>query len=469
MRERVFGLETEYAVLHRPKEGGRTARPADIVEAMSELLVRGYGLPDTRFLVSGAKFYYDVGHAEWSLPECRSAREAAVYDKAADHLLASLLDGVEAELAARGMPGRVLLVKNNVDPDGHTYGCHENYMAEKVTRWLDLEDHLRLTVRYLVPFLVSRQILTGSGRVGWGPRREQGLGYQIMQRADFIDEVVSKETRGQRAIVNLGRESEPLMRADYRRLHLILGDANLSGWASFMKLGTTGVVLRVLEDADVGAIPHLADPVSALRRISRDPTCRARVALAQGGESTAIEIQRVYLRQAEAHFERDAPSPEEETILAEWGAALDVLEEDPIGLDHKADWVTKKRVLDRYLDARGLRLSDIPEGTPECFRALRIDLDYHDISPAQGLYYRLLGGAPDSLVTGDEIARAQREPPPYTRARVRGEVIASARRTGNEVKVDGWDEIDIGQGTVKLPDALGFVVPAVHRLLAGRA
>lgn len=459
MRDRVYSLETEYAIQLRGNGPRGAGLRSDAIQLICRLLSHTYGLPRSQFLVNGSRVYADVGHPEWSLPECRDPREAAVYDKAADFTLAGLIAEVEEQLGCG-----VSLVKNNVDPAGNTYGCHENYMAERTTPWLGMEDHLRLTVRYLVPFLVTRQIFAGAGRIGWGPRGEEGPRFQISQRADFIDQVVSKNTLKSRAIVNLGRETEPLMHNTHRRLHLILADANPSGWATYMKLGTTGLVLRALEHIDVENIPHLADPVLALRQISRDPTCKARVSLRGGKSATAVEIQREYLRQVEAHLGRVPASSEEQAQLDEWRNSLDVLAEDPMGLDRRADWVTKKRLLDRHLARQGLSFETLAPQSEPFFSALRMDIQYHDLSPKTSLYRRLLGDRPDTLVTKSEILRAVDHAPPFTRARIRGEVIAAARRGPMNVSVDRWDAVELGGGVVPLPDPLLFVEPTIFRL-----
>jgi len=461
VRERIFSLETEYAISFRTERGSESPESRKIVEALRRPLVEQCGISGSAFLVNGSKFHHDMGHAEWSLPECRSAREAAVYDKAADHLLGTVIPQAERQLAAQGHRGRLLVVKNNADAEGHTYGCHENYMAESETDWLNREDHLRLTVRYLVPFLVTRQIFCGAGRVGFGPRLEEGFGFQVMQRADFIDSVVSKETRRERAIVNIGRETEPLATGNYRRLHLILADTNLSGWATYLKMGTTGLILRMLEDLSFGDIPHLQDPLDALRQISRDPSCRTRVRLRDGREVTAVEIQRVYLEQAQAYFKSDEPSPQEQEILRLWEETLNLLEQNPMALFGKVDWVTKKHLMDRYLEKTGLGWERDLRDQPAYYELLRMDIQYHNLSPQEGLFYRLLRGKLDTLASDHEIHQAKSVPPPYTRARIRGDVIAAARRTGMRVEVDKWERVEVGNYGIAIDNPLDFVAPEV--------
>jgi len=463
VRERVLSLETEYAVAFHSEGPSATPDPSRIVEAIGKPLTQKWGIPASRFLINGSKFHHDVGHAEWSLPECRSAREVAVYDKAADLALGSLLREAEAELARDGYDGRLLVVKNNVDAHGHTYGCHENYAAERQTAWLGTEDQLRLTVRLLVPFLVTRQVFCGAGRVGLGPRLEEGGGFQIMQRADFVDETVSVDTTKRRAIVNLGREKEPLATGNFRRLHLILADANMSPWATYLKLGTTGLVLSLLEDLCLGDIPHLENPVAALRTISRDPSCSVTVPLRDGRELTAVQIQRIYLDQAQRYLASHQQSDDEAQLVGRWAQVLLVLEQDPKQLFGKVDWVTKKALMDAHLVRAGLQWSDLSDG-PVPYDLLHLDIEYHNLSPDEGLFCRLPEERWGGLISSEEIRQAQLSPPPYTRAKVRGQAIALARRTVVHVEVDHWDRVTIGRWHISLGEPLEFFSPDLYAL-----
>lgn len=465
MDERIFSIETEYAIFFEPDPDSTKPENNEIVDALRWPLIQGYGLPRCKYLVNGAKFDYDVGHAEYSLPECRSAREATVYDKAADAQLAQATPTAQERLAQRGYRGRLSIVKNNADTEGNTYGCHENYMALSESDWLGREDHLRLTIRYLIPFLVTRQLFCGAGRFGFGPRLEEGPGFQIMQRADFIDAVVSKETQKERAIVNISRENEPLATGNFRRLHLILADANMSGWATYLKLGVTGILLRMVEDLYLDNIPHLLDPLNSLRRISRDPSCRTRVPLRDGRALTAIEIQRLYLAQAQHYFDTHEASPEENEILTHWEETLSVLEKKPGQLFGKVDWITKKYLMDRYLERNGLTWNSDLRNHAAYYELLRMDIQYHTLAFDEGLFYRLLRGKSDSLITEEEIEQAKSVAPPFTRARVRGAVVAAARRVGATLEVDRWDHLRIGHVGVELGNPLDFFLPEVLQLL----
>jgi len=479
MRDRVFSLETEYAIMFQSSSQNILKNlNREIFEALRQTLVEQYGIPNSSFLINGSKFYYDAlwrsdestGNIEWSLPECRTARETAIYDNAADRALAQAIPAAEQHLQQEGFVGRLFLIKNNVDSHGNTYGCHENYQAERITHWLSVQDHLRMTIRYLVPFLVTRQIFCGSGRVGWGKTSEQGVRFQIMQRADFIEEIVSKETVQERAIVNLSRETESLMADNqrHRRLHLILADSNMSGWATHLKLGTTGIILCLLEELGFGEIPHLQNPLQALRQISRDPTCTVPVLLSNGSTATAIEIQRLYLNQAETYFQTHMASSEEQAILRDWRIVLDQLEQDPMQLSDRLDWVAKKRLMDLYLQRQGQDWQNIPENGEVHYKLLELDIQYHNLSPQTSLFHKLLVDKPDTLATVAEIQQAQIQPPPYTRAWLRGTAIELARNSETKVAIDFWDKLKIDQCSIAIPDPLEFYSPQLCTLVAAR-
>lgn len=460
MRERIFSMETEYAVSFV----GQDEPTKDVlVDALRVALVEVAGLDTTQFLVNGSRFYHDVGHGEWSLPECRTAREVAVYDKAADNLLVSLLPQAEKRLHDGGHRGRLLVVKNNIDAHGHTYGCHENYMAQRETSALDSEDYLRLSIRYLVPFLTTRLILCGTGCIDGGVRRENRVSFEIGQRAPFINAVVSRDTRDVRGIFNLGRENEPFNDGGHRRMHLILGDACMSGIGTLLKLGTVGILLRMLEDLHIGPIPHLNDPVQALHTVSADPDCAALLDMQDGSRLTAIDIQRTYLQHARAYFQHFEASDEERLILQTWQDVLDALSaKDPNRLFGKVDWATKKMLMDRYLETAGLRWANLAPDSDARYRLQEIDIQYHNLR--DGMFTRLLRGKPDLLVTPEEISVAQTTPPPYTRAYVRGTIIASARKTGARTEVKSWNDARLGTWRINMGDPLNFFAPDLYHL-----
>ncbi|MCD4686500.1 MAG: proteasome accessory factor PafA2 family protein, partial [Anaerolineae bacterium] len=256
LKERVHSLETEYAVSY-VADRGRKPNAGSIVDALKRALAQSHGLATTEYIVNGAKLYHDVGHAEWAQPECRNARELAAYDKAADHqFIHTVVPRADRVFAREGGQGRLIVAKNNADPYGNTYGCHENYQMQRDADLLHSRDFLRYVAQCLIPFLVSRQLLAGSGHlVVERGRRGQQIEYHLSQRSSFIETVVSHDTTKARPIFNTGRERESFATGQHRRLHQVLGDANLSGWATYIKSGTTGLVLRLIEDLFIDHVP----------------------------------------------------------------------------------------------------------------------------------------------------------------------------------------------------------------------
>lgn len=457
LEERIFSLETEYAINFYPVDAGSKPEAKTIVQALHEVLAKDYGIMGSFYLVTGAKFHHDVGHAEWAQPECRTAREAATYDKAADHLLARVLPNAQQILNEKGYQGQLLIAKNNVDFLGNTYGCHENYLMLRDTELLTGEHFLRYLARCLIPFLVTRQLFTGAGRLvpaSLSPSRQPT--YEISQRTAFIDTVISKETTKDRPIFNIGREGEALASGNYRRLHMILGDANLSGWATWMKLGTTGIVLRMIEDMFIIDMPILHDPLEALRTISRDVTCRVPLAMRDGKRMSALDIQWFYYERVNTYLAEFGCSDEEDDLMDAWEEVLKDITHEPMKLRNRVDWAMKKRFLDTYLAQSGSSWENIARDQPIISSLQAYDLRFHDIS-REGLFNRF--SYPDTLVTEAEIQTAQQIPPPYTRARMRGEVVLLARQYNIRVTIENWQEVHLDGEKINLPDPLEFDHP----------
>lgn len=458
LRERIFSLETEYGVQFYADEGCAAPSPEHYVRVLVSTVSEAHGLPHSIYLANGSKFHYDVGHPEWSLPECRSPREAASYDKAADSVLRESTPAALDALRRQGHRGHLLLFKNNVDSAGHTFGCHENYMMRRDTALLGGTPFLRYMIRCLVPFLITRQLLCGGGSLRFTDEGRPVFG--LSQRADFISAVASKETTSDRAIVNLGREGEPLSPGGYRRLHLIIGDSNISGWATWMKLGTTGLLLRMIEDLYLDDVPLVADPVGAVREISNDLSCSRAVPLRDGGRMTALEIQWYYYETACDYVAQFGASDEEQDVLDEWEQALDDLQKDPMRLRDRADWAIKRRILDANLARRGGAWEGWEADAESRSALAALNIRFHDLS-SQGLFSQLY--PEDVLVSADEIRRARAEPPPYTRANVRGRVITLARKDRRPVRVETWSGLYVGDTFVSLRDPLQFA----HRWVEG--
>ncbi len=377
-------------------------------------------------LPNGARYYVDHAHPEYSTPECLTPRALVVHDKAGEAILERSLDVVAAEMP---QAPALAIYKNNSDGKGNSYGTHENYLMDRATPFADI-------VRDLTPFFVTRQIFTGAGKVGsealWDERGRQA--YQLTQRADFFETEVGLETTLKRPIINT--RDEPHADADrYRRLHVIVGDANLCEVAQFLKLGTTAIVLKMIED---GFLPDfsLVNPVAAIHAVSRDTALAQPIELADGRRMTALQIQTEYLELARKYVDREDDTAENREVLDRWEQVLMGLADDPMTLARQLDWVAKLRVLEGYRERDGLAWND-----PK-LRA--IDLQYHDIRAERGLYRRLeRADKVERLTTDDEVQRAVMEPPEDTRAYFRGRCIS---RFPDAIAAASWDSVILDTG-----------------------
>ena len=377
-------------------------------------------------LPNGARYYVDHAHPEYSTPECITPRELVVHDKAGERILERSLHEV-----ARSMPSAppLSIYKNNSDGKGNSYGTHENYLVDRATPFGDI-------VRDLTPFFVTRIVFTGAGKVGaeapWD-ERSRAI-YQLTQRADFFETEVGLETTLKRPIINT-RDEPHADPERYRRLHVIVGDANLCEIATFLKIGTTAIVLKMIEDRFLPDL-SIANPVQALHEISRDLTCRHEIGLADGRRVNAVQLQWEYLEHAKKYVEREDDTPEHREVLDRWEAVLTALETDPHSLHRELDWVAKHRLLQAYRDRDGLEWND-----PK-LRA--IDLQYHDVRRDKGLYYRLEAtGKVDRLTTDVEVDAAVMEPPIDTRAYFRGRCIDKYR---DAIAAASWDSLIVDTG-----------------------
>ncbi len=381
-------------------------------------------------LTNGARLYVDHAHPEYSAPEVTNPMDAVLWDKAGERVMET---AGERAATVPGQP-RVGLYKNNTDNKGASYGTHENYLVRRSTPF----EHL---VRHLTPFFVSRVVITGAGRVGIG-QDGRGDGFQLSQRADFFEVEVGLETTLKRPIINT--RDEPHADADkYRRLHVIIGDANLSETSTYLKIGMTSLILAMIENGYLRDNMAISDPVGTLHAVSHDPSLKTLITLRDGRTMTALQMQRWYFETA-TEFMREDLDEETAALLRCWDRILTGLETDPMTLAQDLDWVAKLRLLEAYRQRDGLGWA-----SP---RLQLVDLQYSDIRRDKGLYYRLVHrGAMKTLVTEEQIKSAVDSPPIDTRAYFRGECI---RRFGADIAAASWDSVifDVGgPGLVRVP------------------
>ncbi|MBT0568112.1 depupylase/deamidase Dop [Williamsia sp. CHRR-6] len=404
---------------------GRSSGPAPIIDADE------VGAANM-ILTNGARLYVDHAHPEYSAPEVTDPLDAVIWDKAGERVM---------EAAARhvaSVPGapKLQLYKNNIDGKGASYGTHENYLMARETPFTSV-------ITGLTPFFASRQVFTGSGRVGIGPSGDDA-GFQLSQRADYIEVEVGLETTLKRGIINT--RDEPHADPDrYRRLHVIIGDANLAETATYLKVGTTSLVLDLIEAGIDFADLELARPVHAVHQISHDPTLAVAVALADGREMTAIALQRVYHeRCARFHAERGVDDARAQHVLDTWIDVLDKLDRDPMECSDLLDWPAKLRILEGFRNREGLAWS-----AP---RLQLVDLQYSDVRLDKGLYNRLVArGSMQRMTTEAQVSQAISTPPENTRAYFRGECL---RRFGADIAAASWDSVifDLGgDSLVRIP------------------
>jgi proteasome accessory factor A len=401
----------------------RDARGFDMsrqVADPSQLTDEELGLANV-ILTNGARLYVDHAHPEYSSPEVQSPLDAVRWDKAGEKIM--LAASHHAAAVPNSRP--ILLYKNNTDNKGASYGAHENYLMSRRTPFAEI-------VRHLTPFFISRQVVCGAGRVGIG-QDGAAHGFQITQRADFFEVEVGLETTLKRPIINT--RDEPHADPDkYRRLHVIIGDANLSEISTYLKLGTTSLVLAMIEDRFLPGDVAVSKPVKALRSVSHDPTLKHLVELKDGRQLTAVQLQMDYLERARKYVEdRYGTDADEETVdvLDRWESVLNRLERDPMECRRELDWVVKLALLQSYRDRDGLDW-DHP-------KLHLVDLQYSDIRPEKGLYHQLVRrGSIDRLLVDDQITHAVAHPPTDTRAYFRGRCL---QQYADQVAAASWDSV----------------------------
>ncbi|HEU4491257.1 MAG TPA: Pup--protein ligase [Jiangellales bacterium] len=452
MDRRIFGIENEYGVTCTFR-GQRRLSPDEVARYLFRRVV-SWGRSSNVFLRNGARLYLDVGsHPEYATPECDSITDLVTHDKAGERVLEGLLVDAEKRLREEGIAGDVYLFKNNTDSAGNSYGCHENYLVARHGEFSRLAD-------VLIPFLVTRQIVCGAGKVLQTPR---GAVFSVSQRAEHIWEGVSSATTRSRPIINT--RDEPHADAErYRRLHVIVGDSTMNECTTLLKVGATDLVLRLVEAGVPMRDLTLENPIRAIREISHDMTGRRKVRLANGREASALAVQEEYFTKVRTFVDqRELDSPVVHRVLDLWERTLKAVDSGDLSLvEREIDWVTKYRLIERYRARHDLQLT-----SP---RIAQLDLAYHDIHRGRGLYYLLERQGAVARVCRDlDVFRAKSVPPQTTRARLRGEFVRRAQERRRDFTVD-WVHLklnDQAQRTVLCKDPFRSVDERVERLIAG--
>ena len=435
MERRIYGIETEFGVTCT-SEGRRRLTPDEVARYMFRSVVR-WGRSSNVFLGNGARLYLDVGsHPEYATAECDDLLDLIAHDRAGEVVVQRLVDDAQARLAEDDVEGEIFVFKNNVDSAGNSYGCHENFLVARTGDFAAVTEAL-------LPFLISRQLVAGTGKV---MQTSRGAVFSVSQRADHIWEGVSSATTRSRPIINT--RDEPHADAErYRRMHVIVGDSTMTETTTLLKVGSAALVLRMLEEGDPAALARLAElrldnPIRAIREISLDISGRTPVRLASGSTVTGLELQQRYL---EAVREFVGPDPTDEVsarVLELWERTLTAIETDRLDLvATEIDWVIKHRLLDAYATRDGLDL-DHP-------RIAQLDLAYHDIDPRRGVHHLLQrAGRVARLVDDERIAAAADTPPQTTRAKLRGDFVRAAREQGRDFTVD-WVHLKLNDATAR--------------------
>ena len=452
MDRRIFGLETEYGVTCT-FNGQRRLSPDEEARYLFRRVV-SWGRSSNVFLTNGSRLYLDVGsHPEYATAECDNIPDLIAHDRAGERILEGLVVEAQQRLHDEGVYGDVYLFKNNTDTAGNSYGCHENFLIDRSGDFTTLADQF-------IPFLISRQLIVGAGKVLSTPK---GATYCLSQRADHMWEGVSSATTRSRPIINT--RDEPHADADlYRRLHVIVGDSNMSETTTLLKVGSADLVLRMLEAGAIMRDMSLENPIRAIRDMSHDITGKRPVRLSTGRELSAWAMQMEYFEKASdfAHHEGLVDDPTVSRVLELWGRTLKAVEADDSSLiDREIDWAIKRKVLDRYMAKHGLSL--------ESPRIAQLDLAYHDINRHRSVFYLMeRQGLVERVTTDLQVFEAKSVPPQTTRAKLRGDFVRRAQECRRDFTVD-WVHLklnDQAQRTVLCKDPFVSVDERVERLIA---
>ncbi len=416
---RIFGIEQEYG-LACVSDGNRSLNPDEVARYLFRKIV-SWGRSSNVFLTNGARLYLDVGsHPEYATGECDSPEQVVLHDKAGERILEGMVEDAQELLRAEGIPGSIYVFKNNTDSAGNSFGCHENYLIPRSIDFQRLSDAL-------IPFLVTRQLFCGSGKILKTPT---GPKFCFSQRADHLWEGVSSATTRSRPIINT--RDEPHADAEkYRRLHIISGDSNMSETTSLLKIGGTDLILRMIESGVIFQDLMLENPIQAIRDISHDCTGSVKVRLVSGRELTALEIQQEYLGCVLNYFDRNGGAdPSHKKILELWQRCITALTTGQLHLiQHDIDWVIKHQLINRFCRKYDLDYSSA--------KVKQLDLAYHDINRSRGLFYILQNSGFASRIASDlEIFTAKSVPPATTRAKLRGDFVRQAQAAQRDFTVD---------------------------------
>lgn len=449
--KRIFGIETEFGVTCT-FQGQRRLTPDEVARYLFKRVV-SWGRSSNVFLTNGARLYLDVGsHPEYATAECDSFMDLILQDKAGERILEELIEDAQNRLAEEGIEGEIYLFKNNTDSGGNSYGCHENFLIRRRQDYLE-------QIEALLPFLITRQLICGAGKVLTTPR---GTIYSLSQRADHMWEGVSSATTRSRPIINT-RDEPHADSESFRRLHVIVGDSNMSEMTTLVKVVSMDFVLRLLETNNLKEDFTLDNPIRAIRDVSHDITGQALVTLSSGETISALEMQFAYLEMVKEYVATGDMNmtPEHVTALELWERTLKAIESgDHSSISQDIDWAIKKQLLDSYMAKNGLEL-DSP-------RIAQLDLMYHDISRDRGLFYLLQKNGRVNRISADaDITTAETVPPQTTRAKLRGDFISAAQNAGKDISVD-WVHLkmnDQSQRTVLCKDPFLSVDERVERLI----
>ncbi len=449
MQRRIMGIETEFGITCTFK-GQRRLSPDEVARYLFRRVV-SWGRSSNVFLRNGSRLYLDVGsHPEYATAECDDLPTLIAHDKAGERILQDLVVDAEARLQEEGVGGDIYLFKNNTDSAGNSYGCHENFLIARQGEFSRISDGL-------IPFLVTRQLTVGAGKVLQTPR---GATYCLSQRAEHIWEGVSSATTRSRPIINT--RDEPHADAErFRRLHVIVGDSNMSQTTTLLKVGSAALVLEMIEAGVALRDFTFENPIRAIREISNDLTGRKEVKLAGGGTVSALDAQLDYFQRATEFVAKRGTDPVTVQVMDLWGRTLRAVETGNLSLvDTEIDWAIKKKLIDNYSAKNHLELT-----SP---RVAQIDLAYHDVRPGRGLFSLLAArGMTKSVVTEEQITEAMTVPPQTTRAKLRGRFVAAAQDAGRDYTVD-WVHLklnDQAQRTVLLKDPFKAIDDRVDKLI----